>query len=237
MKWSAVAAILVAAALLLVCAAAEKPPARFEYGQLFSGGVSEEGMVLSGIRFGTHSGFTRMVLDFTLDAGGAATEHPVYSIEYVECPYRLVIKLAGVSFNAEARIQANPALPFSVITPKDGMLKEMQVYLPGPAEIKVIEIDDPAKLSIDVRPSQREIPSIFTVQLLDPEDAQEAFALVERGNFPPGYNPRVLVLGEVVVVEQVYADPGQAARADEALREMGFSSVINQRRGNELPRR
>lgn len=237
MKWSAVAAIWIAAAMLLVCAAADKPPAKFEYGRLFSGGVLDQGIVMSGVRFGKHSGYTRMVLDFTMEDGTGAPQHPLYSIEYIEFPYRLVIKLEGVKFTSDAQIQANPALPFSVITPKDGILKEMQVYLPGPSEIKVIEIDSPAKLSVDVRPSQREVPAIFTVQLLDPDNAQEAFALVERGNFPPGYNPSVLVLGEVVIVEQVYADPAQAAQADAALREMGYASVINQRQGDELPLR
>lgn len=235
MKWSAVAALVIAAAMLLIGAAAEKPPAQFEYGKLFSGGVSDSGMVLSGIRFGKHSGYTRMVLDFTTDSGGDATKHPKYSIEYAEFPYRLVIKLEGVTFNSKAKVQANPALPFSVITPKSEMVKEMQVYLPGPSEIKVIEIDDPAKLSVDVRPVSRDIPSIFTVQLLDPNNAQEAYAIVERGNFPPGYNPRVLVLGEVVVVEQVFPNPAEAAKADDALREMGYTSIINQRLGNELP--
>ena len=41
--------------------------------------------------------------------------------------------------------------------------------------------------------------------------------------------------GETVVVEQVFFDSAQAAQMDSELRAMGFSTMINERQGNELP--
>ena len=221
----------------------DKPAAQFISSGSFSGGTVTEGMVLSGIRFGKHRGFTRMVLDLEPIAAGQgerspASAHPVYSVRYEPYPYRLSIHLEGVRFEAEGSVQSKPALPFSIVTSADRTIKELQVYLGGPVEFKLIEIDDPAKLSIDVRPHGGiAIPNIFAVQLMQPLSAAEAFALVERGSFPDGYSPSALVLGEVVVVEQAFTDPGLAASMDADLRAMGYASIINERRGDELPQR
>ncbi|HEM46923.1 MAG TPA: hypothetical protein ENO23_07750, partial [Alphaproteobacteria bacterium] len=72
--------------------AAEKPPAEYQIAGAFTGGTLTEGLVLEGIRFGTHSGFTRMVLDFEHDGGGGAADHPVYSVSYHQYPFRLVLR-------------------------------------------------------------------------------------------------------------------------------------------------
>jgi len=226
-------------ALLLVLAAAEKPPAQFQTVGKFSGGTAAENIALTSVRFGGHSDFTRMVLDFStrLDNGNLvdANAHPVYSVEYREYPYRLVLKLQDVWFPPDIEVAAKPALPFSVVAREDGTIKEMQVFLRGPAAFKVIEIDDPAKLSIDVKPLKTAVPDVYTVQLTGSYSATEAFALVEQSTFPAGYEPSVLVLGDLVVVEQVILDPANASKLDAALRDMGYASVINERRGNELP--
>jgi hypothetical protein len=145
--------------------------------------------------------------------------------------------MPGVQFDPQAQITSKPALPFSVVTPPSGSIKEMQVFLDGPSEFKVIEIDGPAKLSIDVRAVQSGVPNIYSVQLLGPQTAAEAFALVEQGQFPSGFQPYPLVLGNVVVVEQAFTDAALAAQLDNALREMGYDSVIAERAGNELPLR
>ena len=227
------------ALLLLLTGAAEKPPAQFISTGAFSGGTAVDNVVLNSVRFGHHSDYTRMVLDLSQkSAEGRLTDaqnHPVYRIEYKEFPYRLEITLQDVWFDADARVAAKPALPFSIVAREDGTIKHMQVFLNAPSEFKVIEIDDPAKLSIDVRPTHLEVPSVYTVQLLGPEDASAAYALVEQGSFPEGYNPSVLVMGEMVVVEQAYADITTASEVDAALKDMGYSSVINERMGNELP--
>lgn len=225
--------------LLLVLAAAEKPPAQFKPAGSFSGGVAVENAALTSVRFGSHSGFTRMVLDLAQRAEDgsvvAAAQHPLYSVSYAEFPYRLLINLQDVWFDPDVEVGARPALPFSVIAREDGTIKEMQVYLPGPSEFKVIEIDDPAKLSIDVRPRSTEPPQVYTVQIIGEFTATEAYALVERGDFPAGYQPAALVLGDLVVVEQAFTNANEAAQMDAALKEMGYASVINERRGNELP--
>jgi hypothetical protein len=113
-----------------------------------------------------------------------------------------------VRFNPNAKIQSKPAMPFSVVAPVDGPIKEMQVFLPGPSEFKVIEIDDPAKLCIDVRPLKSvKVPTIYSVQIMDAMSAEQAFALVESGKLPQGYNPDVLLLGSSVVLEQASRTP------------------------------
>jgi hypothetical protein len=217
-----------------------KAPATYKRDGAFTGGIAGTELLLSSVRFGTIDGATRMVLDFEGVAAEdgkvpAATAHPVYSIEYREFPYRLIMRFEGLSFDPEASVQQKPALPFSVITPPDGAIKEIQVFLPGPCEFKVIEIDDPAKLSIDVREIDTEVPEIYTVQITDPRTAEEAYALIERGQFPEGYRPDALVMGDVVVVEQPFLSAEQAAGMDAKLRSMGYASVINARRGDELP--
>jgi hypothetical protein len=225
--------------LLVALAAADKPPAQFISAGEFSGGVAADDIALTGVRFGHHTGYTRMVLDLSQrsDDGAlsGAPRHPVYRVAYREYPYRLVVSLQDVWFDPGARVGTKPALPFSVVTREDGTIKEMQVYLAGPSEFKVIEIDDPAKLSIDVRPDSAAVPTIYTVQVTGSYTASEAYALVERGEFPAGFEPQVLVLGDIVVIEQAFPDAGAAAAMDADLRGMGYASVINERRGDELP--
>ncbi len=233
-------AIALAMIAPLAAAAPEKPPAQYQTSGAFTGGVATENMLLSGIRFGAHADFTRIVLDFEQQSGSGlradAQAHPKYRVEYREFPYRLVLSMEGTRFDTKAHVDAKPALPFSIVTKPDGALKEMQVFLPRPCQFKVIEIDDPAKLSIDVRPLARtEIPTVYTVQLVGPANAGEAFALTESGKFPPNCLPSVIVLGDVVVVEQAFMESSSAQAADAALREMGYVTLINERKGNELP--
>jgi hypothetical protein len=240
---TAVAAILLLASLSAAAqdtpAAAPKPPAQYKSSGTFTGGTLTDKVVISGIRFGAEDEFQRMVLDLEQigDSGlrGPALAHPIYEVAYLEYPYRLVLRLQGTSFGEDASVQTKGALPFSIVTHEDGSIKEMQVFLPGPSEFKVIEIDDPAKLCIDVRPSGTAVPSIYTVQITGVKTASDAYALVDQGEFPAGYSPQVLVLGQQAVVEAVYPDAQAAAAADAALQNLGYASVINERRGDELP--
>lgn len=234
-------ALALAVVVLLGAADAGKPSAEYQSTGAFTGGTATAGMVLTGVRFGPHDDFLRMVLDFE-DAAAATAERspaktqPVYRVEYFEFPYRLVLTFQGVQFDEHAQVDTKPALPFSVVTTEDGGIKQMQVFLAGPSEFKVIEIDDPAKLSVDLRALPRKaVPTIYTVQITGPATASEAFALLEQGKLPEGCKPAVLVLGKEIVVEQVFADASAAQAMDAALRELGYSTVINERRGNELP--
>jgi hypothetical protein len=237
--------ILTAAAVLalLTSAAETKAPAQFKASGSFSGGTPYSGMLVSGIRFGAYEDFTRMVIDLqAVDPNSGnrydATAHPQYSVTYRTYPYRIEISLPLVSFDTQAKIQSKPAMPFSVVAPVDGPIKEMQVFLPGPSEFKVIEIDDPAKICIDVRPLRAvTIPTIYSVQIMDATSAEQAYALLESGKLPPEYQPDVLLLGGSVVLEQAFEDPAEAARIEDSLRKLGYQSVINERRGDELPSR
>jgi hypothetical protein len=231
-----------ALAVTAMLSAAEpiKPPAKYKTSGTFTGGTLAQGTLLTGVRFGEHEDYISMVLDLDqVSATGlrsAAGAHPVYSVTYLEFPYRLVLTLQGTRFAGDVHVDTNPALPFSVVTQPDGSLKQMQVFLSGPSEFKVIEVDDPAKLCIDVRPlPQAAIPPVFTVQILGPKTAGEAFPLVEQGQFPPDCHPNVIVLGDVVVVEQAFTDGSAAQAVDAALRSAGYVTLINERKGNELP--
>jgi hypothetical protein len=240
------AALLAASvALALTPAALAAPaPAAYKSSGSFSGGVAKPFTVISGIRFGPQENgrAMRMVLDFDewdgtpAGARRPATAHPVYSVELLPYPYRLVIRMQSTMFDTHAKVMSTPALPFSVVAEDNGTVKEMQVFLDGPSEFKVIEIDGPSKLSIDVRPQKdADSPTVYTVQLTDPKTPEEAFALVEQGSFPDGFSPSVLVLGNLVIVEAVFLDTREAVKMDASLRSMGYSSVINERPGNELP--
>jgi hypothetical protein len=232
-----------AAMVVLCCAAADtKPPAQFKSEGSFSGGSAVSGTIVSGVRFGAYPEYTRMVLDLQqTETGGKLIEavaHPQYMVEYRNFPYRVVIRMPGAAFKLDAPVQSKPALPFSVVaSPGGGELREVQVFLPGPSDFKVIEIDDPAKICIDIRPRQEQVPTVYTVQVLDADTAERAYAMSDSGKWPPGFSPQVLVLGSTVVLEQAFTDPVDAASCDEALRAMGYRSVINERRGNELPLR
>ena len=246
----AVAAGFVASLLFVsVSSAAEpgtpsKPSAAYKSVGSFHGGSAKPYTIISGVRFGKQEDgrAMRMVLDFDewdgtpAGARRPAAAHPVYTVELLPYPYRLVIRMRDTMFDTHAKVMSSPALPFSVVAEDNGMVKEMQVFLAGPSEFKVIEVDDPAKLSIDVRLIRgASAPTIYTVQLTDPKTPAEAFALVEQGNFPEGFTPNVLVVGNLVIVEAVFTDTRDAVKMDASLRSMGYSSVINERPGNELP--
>jgi hypothetical protein len=209
-----------------------RPPAEFTSAGGFHGGQAGNGATLTGVRFGQQDKAVRMVLDL-----GDAAALPQYTFEIKQYPYRLVARFNGLKLAAAPQVQQKGALPFSVVSTPDGSIKELQVFLPGPSEYKVIEIDGPAKLSIDVRNVAAPAPDVYTVQLTAPQTAAEAFALAEQGKFPEGFKPEVLVIGQFIVVEQAFTDPAAAAAMDSALREMGYASVINERGGAELPQR
>lgn len=233
-------ACALAVTAMLSAAEPVKPPAEYKTSGAFTGGTLTQGALLTGVRFGEHEDYISMVLDLDqVSPSGlrsAASAHPVYSVEYLEFPYRLVLTLQGTRFASNVHVDTDPALPFSVVTKPDGSLKQMQVFLRGPSEFKVIEVDDPAKLCIDVRPlAGAAIPPVYTVQILGPKTAGEAFPLVEQGKFPEQCHPSVIVLGDVVVVEQAFTDGSAAQAADAALRNAGYVTLINERKGNELP--
>jgi len=234
-------ALITAAALLGAAAAQEaKPPAQYKKAGSFSGGNELPGCVLSSIRFGKHPDFHRIVLDFSVGQAGKvvdAPRHPPYRVEYREFPYRLKIVLEGVKYSETARVDTAHALPLSIVTKADNEIQLAEVFLQGPALFKVIEIDDPAKLAIDVKYLPYEpIPTVYAVQLQGVKDVQMAFTLLTSGEFPAGFRPDVIVIGNAVFVENCYLALEEAAAAVASLGEAGYPALVIERRGDELPR-
>jgi hypothetical protein len=222
-------------------AAPQKAPAQFKTSGAFSGGAKLAGSVLDGIRFGKHPDFMRVVFDFSVESGGKRTgapSHPSYKIEYKKFPYRFKITLEGVKYAEDAVVQSVDAIPFSIVTSSDNTIQIMELFVPGPAMFKVIEVDDPAKLSLDIKFLPNEpVPTVWAVQLQDVKDVQSAFKLLNAGGFPEGFEPDILVIGNSVYVEGIYLTLDAAAQAVAKLDDMGIPAIVAERKGSELPRR
>ncbi len=218
----------------------QKAPAQYKSSGHFSGGSELPGCVLTGIRFGKHSGFLRIVLDFSVVTGGTRTgapKHPPYRVEYRTFPYRFCITFEGVEYAEDARVDTLYAVPLSIVTNAENDIQLMEMFITGPALFKVIEVDDPAKLALDVKylPSET-IPIVYAVQLQDVGDVQTAFALVAREDLPEGFDPDVIVIGNAVFVEDTYLTLEEAVAVVSRLDDAGYPAMVTERLGNELPR-
>ncbi len=222
-------------------AQAQKAPAQFKASGAFSGGAKLAGCVLDGIRFGKHPDYTRIVLDFSVESGGKRTgapSHPAYKVEYKKFPYRFKITFDGVKYAENAKVQSKDAVPFSIVTRADNTIQMIEMFIQGPALFKVIEIDDPAKLSLDFRFLPNEpVPVVWAVQLQEVKDVQSAFKLLEAGGFPEGFEPDVIAIGSSIFVEAVYLTMDEAAQAVAKLDDMGIPAIVAERKGSDLPRR
>lgn len=240
--------MVVAGVLLLVTAlvgvgalCAQTPrPAQYKEKGFFAGGHELAGALLTGIRFGEHRDFLRVVLDLGVERNGksvGAPRHPPYRIEYLRYPYRFRLTFEGVKYASDARVETAHALPLTVVTTADDTIKVIELFINKPAFFKVIEIDDPAKLSLDIKErTEEEIPRVYAVQLQGVDDVESAFNLIEDSAFPEDYQPDVLVLGNTVFVEAVYFTIDKAAEVAGKLEKAGFSTLVSERQGNELPR-
>ena len=230
--------ILAVSALVAVNAAAQpqKAPAQYKSSGHFSGGSELPGCVLTGIRFGKHSGFLRIVLDFSVGSTGAP-KHPSYRIEYRTFPYRFRITFEGVKYAEDARVDTLNAVPLSIVTNAENDIQLMEMFITGPALFKVIEVDDPAKLALDVKflPDET-VPIVYAVQLQDVGDVQTAFALVNSEDLPDGFGPDVIVIGNAVFVEDTYLTLEEAVAIVSRLDDAGYPAMVTERLGNELPR-
>ncbi len=224
----------------LVDAQGEKVvPAQFKKQGFFAGGKPLAGAILSGIRFGKHSDFLRVVFDLfqqTRTSTIGAPWHPPYKIEYKKYPYRFVITLEGVTFYERANIESENSLPLSIVTTPDNTIKVIQIFVNEPVLFKVIEIDDPAKLSLDIKKAgDEEIPRVYAVTLKNVDDVETAFEILESGKIPEGIDLDVLVIGNSVFVEAVFLNLDEAAETASILEKNGFEALITERMGNELP--
>ncbi len=213
-----------------------KAPAQYKSSGHFAGGSELPGCVLTGIRFGKHSGFLRIVLDFSVGNNGAP-KHPPYRIEYRTFPYRFRITFEGVKYAEDAHVDTLHAVPLSIVTNAENDIQLMEMFITGPALFKVIEVDDPAKLALDVKFLPNEaVPVVYAVQLQDIADVQTAFSLINRGDLPQGFAPDIIVIGNSVFVEDTYLTLEEAAAVVARLDDAGYPAMVTERLGNELPR-
>jgi hypothetical protein len=167
---------------------------------------------------------------------GAPT-HPPYRIEYGKYPYRFKVTLEGVKYAETATIENQYAVPLSIVTSAENTVQLIEFFVSRPALFKVIEIDDPAKLSLDVKYTATEpIPTVWAVQLQDVPDVETAFRLLNEFDFPEGYEPDLIVLGNSIFVEDAYLSLEAAAAMVAKLEAAGLPAMVTERGGNELPR-
>jgi hypothetical protein len=218
----------------------QKAPAQFKKEGAFTGGSKQDGIYLTGIRFGQHPDFLRIVLDFSVMKDGkyvGAPTHPPYRIEYGKYPYRFKVTLEGVKYAETATIENQYAVPLSIVTSAENTVQLIEFFVSRPALFKVIEIDDPAKLSLDVKYTATEpIPTVWAVQLQDVPDVETAFRLLNEFDFPEGYEPDLIVLGNSIFVEDAYLSLEAAAAMVAKLEAAGLPAMVTERGGNELPR-
>ncbi|OGK09258.1 MAG: hypothetical protein A2Y63_00580 [Candidatus Riflebacteria bacterium RBG_13_59_9] len=232
--------LLLALVSTVVPAQPQKAPAQYKRSGSFFGGRELPGCALTGLRFGKHPDFLRIVLDLSIaqdDKLIGAPRHPPYRVEYRQFPYRLCVSFEGVKYNEDAQVETKDAVPLSIVTKANNDIQLIEMFLQGPALFKVIEVDDPAKLAIDVKYLPGEpIPTIYAIQLQDVKDVQAAFALLAAGDFPENFEPNVIVVGNAVFVEDTYLTLEEASVIVARLEKAGYSAMITERKGDELPR-
>jgi len=155
-RWGVSAALglgcmLAVSALAITSSSSEpqKAPAQYKSSGFFSGGSELPGCVLTGIRFGKHAGFLRIVLDFNVGDGGAP-KHPPYRVEYRAFPYRFYITFEGVKYAEDARVDTLNAVPLSIVTNAENDIQLMEMFITGPALFKVAREDLPDGFDPDV---------------------------------------------------------------------------------------
>lgn len=217
-------------------------PAQYKDAGFFEGGKAESGMVLTGIRFGKHPDFRRVVLEFGIidrENPGKTIQpavHPKYKVEYRSCPYRFAITFAGVGNLNDTYVQKTDALPFSLVSSKDGNIKQLEFFITKPAMFKVIEVDEPARLAIDIKyKTDVEIPVVNIVQVIGIESVERAFELMETNRFPESFKPQVVVIGDKFFVEGIYDTFDQAVTVSSELEKLNYSTIISERKGSAFP--
>ena len=219
-----------------------KEPAQYKDAGYFEGGKVSDGLALTAIRFGKHPDFRRIVLDFGIvDREDPAKTvepevHPKYKVEYRACPYRFTITFSGVKYFENAIVQKKDSLPFGLVVTKDGVIKQLEFFVTRPAIFKVIEVDGPARLSVDIKyKSDVEVPRVNVVQVVGIESVERAFELTETGRFPEMFKPQIVVLGDKFFVEGIYDTFEQAVEVSSELEKLNYSTIISERKGNAFP--
>ncbi len=217
-------------------------PAQYKDAGYFEGGKADSGMILTGIRFGKHPDFRRIVVEFGIsdkENPGKTIKpvvHPKYRVEYRSCPYRFTITFAGVGSLDNTYVQKKDSLPFSLVSNKNGNIKQLEFFITKPAFFKVIEVDDPARLAIDIKyKTNVVVPVVNVVQVIGIESVERAFELIETKRFPDSFKPQVVVIGNKFFVEGIFDTFDQAVSVSSELEKLNFSTIISERKGTAFP--
>lgn len=215
-------------------------PAQFKDAGFFAGGKADDGIAITGIRFGKDKDIRRVVIDFgAIDQGGKivpAEVHPRYRVEYRACPYRFTVTFPSVKYADTAKVQKKYGMPFSLVTDKSGRIAQLEFFITSPAMFKVIEVDDPARLAIDIKfRHDAEVPKVHVVQVVGVETVERAFELVDLNRFPASFKPQVVVIGDRFFIEGIYDTFEKAVQVNSELENSGYSTIISERKGNAFP--
>ncbi|MCD6118989.1 hypothetical protein J7K50_04020 [bacterium] len=221
--------------------AERKTPAEFKDSGYFAGGKVDNGIMVTGFRFGKHPDFRRIVIDFGVvdrESGRIVQTEvlPKYKVEYRTCPYRYSITFSGVNYYDDAIVQRKNALPFSLVADSHGRVMQLEFFITRPAMFKVIEVDDPARLALDIKfKNNVDIPRINVVQVIGIESVERAFELLDTGRFPECFEPQIVVIGDKFFIEGIYDTFERAVQVSAELEKFNFSTIISERKGNAFP--
>ena len=211
-------------------------------GKTLAGGKPGVTAVIEQIRFGRHPSFHRTVLDLASGKAGEAHGflklHPRYSIEYREFPSRLNIYFEDVYVEPSTKVMSDAQLPFELISDRSGKVVKLTLFLPGPSEFRVIEVDDPAKLAIDIRPATEtgEQKKIYAIQVYGFASLDDALRVFSSGQLDRRMFDLFVVEG-TPLIEAALTDYQLASKLALQIEDElpGVKVVVSERRADSLP--
>lgn len=211
-------------------------------GQAVAGGRPGVVATIEQIRFGRHPNFHRTVLDLVAGKAGETHSylglHPRYSIEYRDFPSRLNIYFEDVYVEPTTKVMSKHQLPFELISDRTGKVVKLTLFLPGPSEFRVIEVDDPAKLAIDIRPVSNPSPKkrVYAIQVYGFASLDDALRVLSSGQLDRRMFDLFVVEG-TPLIEAALTDYQLASRlALEIEDELpGVKVVVSERKADSLP--
>ncbi|MBS7525846.1 hypothetical protein KHM83_04045 [Fusibacter paucivorans] len=137
---------------------AEKPEGFIATGS-FSGGIVTDGQDVSGIRFGKHELFERVVLDLSVWTGGTPTERVEEACQYdakiSDDGKSVILTLSGARGVSAGTPDLSRSTFFKSVEasfPEDDSTVSFEIVLNQTSEYKVFQLKSPGKIVIDVMP-------------------------------------------------------------------------------------
>ena len=215
-------------------------------GKVYSGGKGLEKAGLLGIRYGNHTDFKRIVLDFAqsnADLGRADTWAPApivprWVVQVQDNPYRLEIRVNDCAKVEGFKVSGEDPYPTYCATDASGIVHQVNIYFGVPVKVKIFEVEKPgpARLVIDVQSRQSElINPVWVIQFNDIQTIEAALKAADRSDYPVNFNPSLLVVKDKFYVEQAFNIKDTADIVFKALIDAGESCRLFSREHSELP--